>query len=195
MFLSLRKEVEIGNKPEIAVFNYADFHIERTPLCYGEWVRAWNSAFQFNYPYATIENDSIIIKKMLSKDFHKDFIFRDKSALINLIESIYNIMHDRFIRPDLFSINYKLALEIVRYCSIHDIKLIFAGIDSESLNMLNNLKEYGVETLYYDIDISLPENNCYPIDEYHPNSHVHKIYSEKIIDCLDKKGWLSNSFK
>lgn len=199
MYLLLKKDIEENLKPDIAVFNYAKFQEERTPLN-KEWIKAFKYAaiqsggknnFRINYPYAVVNsNKNLIIRSMMWDDLPKDFYLRDKSAIVNLLETAIDKYYYEKIKDDLSFINYCIAIETFRLCNEHKINLLFGGIDADSQKLLETLKVDSIPTLYYDIDISIPENNCHPLDPSHPSALAHRKYAHKIITALTKYGWL-----
>jgi hypothetical protein len=199
IYLRLKKDIDENKAPNIAVINYAKFQEERTPLN-NEWIKDFKYAaiqsggkngFKINYPYATLSlNHQINIHYMEWDKLPKDFFLRDKLAIANLVETIIDKKIYEKIKNDLTLTNYCIATEIIRLCDEHQIKLLFCGIDTDSKELLDKLSADGVQTLYYDIDIGIPENNCHPIDPSHPSLSAHKKYANKIIDALKKCGWL-----
>jgi hypothetical protein len=195
MFLSLKKDVEMGNFPKIAVFNYAHFHNERTPLS-KRWIRNLNynnnldnkSKFRvgkFKYPYAILDkNNALTIKYIQKEKWPRDFWFRDKSYLIDIINTIYDKRYDKTQEKELAEISFRIALEIKKYCSEHNIKLIFTGLDKKSEDFLSKISTQGIDTLYFDVDIATPNMNLKPFDPDHPSPAAHKIYAQKLFNYL-----------
>lgn len=199
MYLLLKKDIEESLKPDIAVINYAKFQEERSPLN-KEWIKAFKYAaiqsggkdkFKIDYPFAVVTSGTNLnFHSMKWDDLPKDFYLRDKSAIVNLLETAIDRYNYEKIKDDLSFVNYCIAIETFRLCNKNKIKLLFCGIDTDSQKLLDTLKNDGIPTLYYDIDINIPEYNCHPLDPSHPSALAHKKYAYKIIDALIKYGWL-----
>jgi hypothetical protein len=202
MFLSLKKDVELGNVPKIAVFNYAHFHNERTPLS-KRWIRNLNfynnldnkSKFRvakFNYPYAILDkNKALTIKYIQKENWPSDFWFRDKSYLVDIFNTIYDKLYDKTQEKYLEEISFWLVLEIKRYCSEHNIKLVFTGMTKKSEDFLSKISTQGIDTIFFDVDLSIPNMNLKPFDPDHPSPAAHKLYAQKLFNYLHfQKGYL-----
>jgi hypothetical protein len=193
MFLCLKKQVENGNKPNIAVFNYASFQNYRTPIN-KEWIRAFKYAaiqsggehnFRIDYPYATLNsNNGIDIKKMKWEDLPKDYPLRDKLAIVNALNTFVDRISFNNQKETFDITTYKVAFEIANLCKKNNIKLIFAFFNDEDKIKLR-FTDKDVITLSYNVNISDPEYNCSPIDPSHPNAKAHKIFAYKIYSLLN----------
>ena len=198
MYISLQADVKRNFKPDIAIFNYVSFHHERHPI-HNTWIKGLSDQIKYSvewkkektrisYPYVDIDKDSNIVYRTLKwEDMPTNSSLRYKSSLINLIESLFDKINENKIKHHLQFLDYKLALEIINFCALNNIKLVFAGFDKECVPFLQNIEaHHNANTLYYDIDISLPENNCAPLDPGHPSSKVHKKCAEVLSNYTKK---------
>lgn len=201
MFLSLKQDVEHGRKPQVAVFNYAAFQDGRTPLNKA-WARSFKYATElsygkefvdFKYPYSTLNNSNTIeIKYMPWNEMPTDFPLRAYSALSNLVNTNIDNYNEKSNAEGYKKTSMRLALAIADYCNKNNIKLVFGGFDSGSKQILEVMsKQANVKTLYYDVDISLPGNNCAPFDPFHPSPKVQLIYAGKLLALLNANKWLT----
>ena len=195
MFLALKKDVEKGQVPKVAVFNYANFHNERSPLG-KNWIRGrnFNLKFQeknkyrqnnFNYPFAIIDkNGNLCVKYMSNEHWPQDFWLRDKLYLMDLLNSVFDKIWDKANESYLEEISFRLTSEIKKYCLKHCIKLIFTGMDKKSEVFLGKIAINGIDTLFFNVNIKDPNMNCQPTDSNHPSPKAHKIYAQKLFDFL-----------
>lgn len=196
MFLTLKNDVETGHKPTVAVFNYAHFQNERTPLS-----RAWSERIKYrfnigiskgaledyNYPYIDMDNNELTFKNVKFTQIPGDFPLRTYFAMVNLINNTYTQSHDKKALTIIEGANQLLAKHIYDYCQANGIKLLFVGIDKKSTELVENLSKYtNASTLMFNIDISKPGNNCAPYDSKHPSPKVHSEYAYLVKDYLDK---------
>lgn len=193
MFLSLKQDVEKGNKPAIAIMNYATFLDERTVLD-RSWLNRfkWSlknglkkQVFEVNYPYAKLaDNDSLIIDYLKWKDWSEDWVFRDKSALVNVANTAFNNLVLKMRKKDYNRIIMLCIYDIVDYCNQHGIQVVFYGLNRDSEPVFEGIKSHGAITKLSSVDIHITGFNCGPFDPQHPNSKAHKIYSNEVFDCL-----------
>ncbi len=191
MYLALKSEVEKGNKPKLAVFNYASFQDERTPLS-----RHWIENFRYAvvqsgsatnagmvYPYGTIKEgttDSLIIGYCHWNDWSKDFLFRDKSAFINLCNTSYTTWHDHKNEALFRTISELTAFKIIAYCKQNGIAVVFAGMTNDTKFLLDKIASKGNHTLLFMVDVMEPGFNCAPLDPGHPNARAHREYAREV---------------
>lgn len=199
MFLALKSDVENNIKPDVAIFNYADFLDERTVL-EKQWLNRFHwsisqrtKSLEINYPYAKLVNrDSLIVEYLEWKDWSTDWPFRDKSALINLANSTFNNVLSLLNKQN----NQKTILRcfdaIIKYCNENKIKLVIYGFYSNN-NVFKNLINKNVTTKISSVDIRLPDYNCSPLDAQHPNKKAHKIYAQEVFDCLLQKNLINKT--
>lgn len=194
ILLSIKQDVENGNKPSIAIINYASFLDERTVLD-KSWLNRFKWAlkygakeqlFEINYPYAKhTVNDSLVIDYLKWNDWSEDWILRDKSALINLANTAYNNFNLKIHQEDYYEIVLHCLDYIFNYCNNHGVKVVFYGLNKNSKPVLEYLKSKGAITKLSSVDIHTAGFNCGPFDPIHPNSKAHKIYANEVFDCLE----------
>lgn len=195
MYLSLKSEVEKGNKPNIVVVNYAKFHDERGALGLN-WLRAFDYGqlqheqkrhLQIDYPFGYLVNeDSLTIAYCKQIDWAKDFPLRNTFALVDLINTAYDNWKDERNEKIFVSISLHCACKISNYCRQNNIKLLFYGLDKEAKPLLDSLSKKGNHTLLSTVEIWKEELNCSPLDPGHPNAKAHQIYAHEVLAFMQK---------
>jgi hypothetical protein len=195
-YLALTRSIAIGDTPDIAVFNYCSFHNMRSPLHH-----SWSSALRFaveqnkqthyegfSYPYFTdtvntLKNIAYMPYHQLPKDWH----WRDKSAFINLLNTIYETWHDNQIVALLQHQNQQALIEIGSFAKVHGIKIIFGILESnaETLETEAILQQNDFQTIRYNVNVADTTYNCSPWDPTHPNAKAHVIYANKIAQQIN----------
>lgn len=201
-FMQLKQMVELGNKPDIALFNFADFHLDRnsmTPAYRLHLNIGYQSAVnnkgismaESAFPYVTMEQGVLHYRKENWSALYKNWKGREAFALINLLQTIA----DRYMTASIDAEQNTIRLfeEINEYCIENGIRLIVAGITTSqtTLDILNALKKTNIET----VDISLPlENKKYnnlPYDS-HPNKRAHELMAQKMSLFLSQRNMNNN---
>lgn len=196
-FMNLKKMVESGVKPHIALFNFADFHMDRnsmTPayrlhLSIGYKLAMHNDDVSMSasaFPYVSLINDSLVYTTAPWSELYENWPGRETFALINLLQTI----SDKYETASIDSKSNSILLyeEISNFCKLHDIRLIVAGI-TDSVNTHQMLDSLAARTIEV-VDISLPlENEAYnnlPFDS-HPNVLAHRLMAEKMKSHLSQE--------
>ncbi len=193
MYLSLKQDVERGNKPSIAIMNYSTFLDVRTVLDRG-WLNSFkwglkkslkNRVFTLNYPYAKLaSNDSLIIDYLKWEDWVEDWPFRDKSAIVNLANTAYDNFDLQIHKSQYNKTVMQCLYAVIEYCRKNRIQIIFYGLDKQCDSVFQLLKPRGALTQLSSVDIDAPGYNCEPFDPKHPNAKAHKIYANEVLDLL-----------
>ncbi|MEL6560283.1 MAG: hypothetical protein AAFQ94_18990 [Bacteroidota bacterium] len=201
-FIQLQQLVSAGEKPDIALFNFADFHIDRnamTPayrlhLNIGYQLALKNQKASMStarFPYVYVKDRTLHYRSEKWPDLYKHWRGRETFALVNLLQTIADRYKTASI--DAALISETLFAEIQRFCDVHDIRLVVAGITKSAATsaMLQALNKHQIET----VDISLPLKekiyNNLPFDS-HPNKEAHRLLAEKMNDYLSLKNKISN---
>ncbi len=194
MYLSLKQEIQSDNKPDVVVLNYGQWQDERT--FHGiTWLRRFKySIIQsappevggINYPRCNIDKQdgSLIIDKLDWNDWPEDFPLRDKSVLVDLINTAYDNYYDH--RTELLRQKTVLrcALEIVAYCEQQRIPILFFGLN-QSDHLIDSLINRGIPATTTQVDISQEGWSCAPFG--HPSARAHEVYAQEIIDYLKQR--------
>jgi hypothetical protein len=193
MYLSIQRDVQMRNKPDIALINYGTFLDERTVLN-----RIWLNRFgwalkkrmrkgiiEVNYPFAKLKgNDSLIIDYLQWKDWHEDWPYRDKSAVLNMANTMFDNESVSQQKEKFSRIVLLCLIEMADYCKKHGIKVIFYGFDKTCDPVFQHLKSKGLLAIVSSVDIHEVGFNCAPFDPQHPSSKSHRIYAQEVYDCL-----------
>ena len=189
-FLQLQQLVAKGEKPDIALFNFADFHIDRNSMTpayrlhlnvgYQQAMRNEEIAMTASrFPFVRMVNDTLIYQSEKWADLYRNWQGRETFALVNLLQTI----SDRYMTASINAVKNteSLFVDIRKFCDKHQIRLLVAGITrSETTSlMLRSLSKHQIES----VDISLPLKqktyNNLPFDS-HPNRKAHRILAEKM---------------
>jgi hypothetical protein len=194
MYLSLQQDVQSGNQPDIAIFNYADFHDERTALS-RSWIRRFRhnmiksgpDNLKINYPFAKVINDdSVVIKYAQWKQWPRDFLLRSHLSTMNLVNSSLDNWHDKKHSKEYSKTTLLLAKEIIRFCDEHEIRVLFYGLNKDSEKTLSQLSNLNVPVMITNVDSRQAGFNCAPQDPLHPNERAHRLYSKELYHFIKR---------
>lgn len=193
ILLALTNDVSTGNKPDIAIINYASFLDERTILSQS-WLKRFRQLLKpkkelirLSYPYAkNAVNDSVIIGYLPWSEWPADWPLRNKSALINLANSTYENYTDNRTGLKTQKIIIACLSSLYDYCKENNIQLLFYGFNKESEEAFKYLRTKGAFTRVASINVLEDGYNCAPQDPLHPNARAHKIYAEDVYESLKK---------
>lgn len=201
-FLQLQQLIEAGQKPDIALFNFADFHIDRNSMMPAYRLHL-NVGYQLamsnqqvsmttsKFPFVRILDGKLSHQSEIWPDLYQNWRGRETFALVNLLQTIADRYMTASINAELNT--EMLFVEIQEFCVMHDIRLLVAGItkSATTTTMLQSLKKHRIET----VDISLPLNektyNNLPYDS-HPNKEAHRLLAKKMNDYLSPKSKIFN---
>ncbi len=193
-YYQLQELVKIGTPPSIAVFNFADFHIERNVLS-PEYRLHLNIGYvkakqknkvgmdESHFPYVFFQGDSLVFGQKEWKGLYQHWQGRETFALVNLLQTISDQFESHSIDKEMISL--QLFQQIAAYCDLHHIRLLVVGLAKNSTTSQFLSRLDGIETL--DASLSL-ENSLYsnlPIDS-HPNKIAHAYYAQSIIKYLSE---------
>lgn len=193
-YIQLKELVDKGEKPDLALFNFADFHIDRNVLSPQYRLHlgiAYKRAMgddkanmsQANFPYVRLLNDQLVFKKENWSTLYQDFPGRGWSALVNAIQTTSESIKTKNLKP--IDATVALFQLIQSYCDQNDIELIVTGITDQDITreILTELNSKGLSTLYMGLPTHKKEYNHLPHDT-HPNAKAHEYYAEKINSYL-----------
>lgn len=190
MYLRLQQSLAQGDTPAIAIVNYGSLHHMRSPLHYG-----WSSALRFailqsfsktlntysHYPY--IQNKNIV--HFPFQNTPQDWPFRDKSALINIANTLYENHHDATIEPQLNQDAYTALNFINAFCKKNNITLLLGLLDNDKTPIIKHTTIPEASLIPYAIDIQDTLYNCAPYDPTHPNARAHRLYAKAMKMKID----------
>lgn len=199
MYLSLKQSLIKGDTPQIAIFNYGYFQDIRTPTH-----EFWSSIIEYSltegnthrfdkmqYPYFEYSDDSLRLQYCPFGNMARDWPFRDKLSIINLLNTAKNFLPILLFNKNrrMHFISKKTANEIMRFCKLNHIIPIFACITPESKDILQDLYRKGYYVIDYDIMVynkshAPNEYNCGVLDPDHPNALAHTIFAQKMFAFL-----------
>lgn len=189
-FLQLKKLIENGQKPKFAVFNFADFHLDRnvlTPeyrqsLMLGYQQSAENLKLEMRtakFPYAQLHDDKVVIKHAKWNELYENWMGRETFAIINFLQTRSNFGNRNSLELEKTSI--KLFEEIKKLCDQNEIQLLVNGITKSDITteFLAQLKSLNIETLDHGLDLLDTQYNNQPYDS-HPNGRAHQILATRL---------------
>ena len=194
-YLWLKRNVNNGKKPYIAILNYSSYLDMRNALIW-PWRKMWQKRIlslqtskttffeNFHLPYATSSDHGIDIKQMPKEVFLNNLPLVKYSALMNLLNEVFNLAKDAF--TDEREITDKLILKMADYCDKNGIKFIINGItnDRATRKSINYWKSKGILTNHIPIDfVESDRFNLKPNDS-HPNQITNEIYAYRTMFYL-----------
>lgn len=211
MYLSLQHSLSNGDTPQIAVFNYSDFHDLRTPIS-KQWSLAIRESIpqdgkakfeNWALPYFEYKNNSLQLGSCAFKELSKPWALAEVSSVILVFNSIYNSYLDGENAAYRHKISHETAVEIMRYCKAHNIVPVFAYIlNSNDVNTFsenaapmtdiqNDIARMGYYTVNYGIDI---RDKRYKNKGWgHPNAAAHSIFATTLKNFLLQKHLIQNN--
>ena len=184
-----------GNKSafegvKVIVLNYLPFHDERNTLN-PVYQHKLNIGYQlskkqnpklitdFSYPYATLEEESLVLNQLDIEEIENSFFWESSSALFHTLFSW--LRESRVDEKQDFEVSKALIKEIKIACEEYDIKLVLTMMsnDQRSSNLMTYCASIGVHVYDVSIDFNNQEMTNYPYDK-HPNPKAHGIIADKI---------------
>lgn len=222
MYLSLVHSVETGDTPRIAVFNYANFHDQRTPLDpawsdgLSYWLSLGDSSEYKNagYPYFLSYGDtlklaycplggispcqSLIAQYRLKTPLESSCMGATKTFLYFMAGSLFR--SEEYTPDYLHRVSSQTARSMMQYCIARHIIPVFATMSQSEMGRKTGsdipelLAARGYDTLNYGIDIADRKYNCAPADPRHPSALAHTIFAERLFHFLDSTRLIACSF-
>lgn len=184
--LQILNALKTQKKPEKIMIFYASFHDMRNAFSERrkKAVTSMNFLGPLTQPYASLNDNNELRIYNVDTMVYEEFFLADKLATINFMENVYLYFDGKFSNDS--EITEAILLKINEICIKNNIELIVAGIfpDQETLDMLEFCYSNNINIL----NVSVPESIEYvnlPHDR-HPNPLANKIYSEKIINYINK---------
>jgi len=196
-YLQLHEQINKGKKPSIAIFNFADFHMERNLLLpsyrlhlnigYRKAIGQQDVILEEStFPYIEIQNNQLEIRYEGWGNLYKHWQGREYFATVNLLQNIT----DKFttLKTNKFDDNLMLFLKIKELCDLHGIRLIVTGLNAKknTYHMLSLLKQSNIEIVDISLPLEDPQYNHAPHDT-HPNVKAHRHYAELIFKHLSQR--------
>ena len=189
-FMQLHQLVEQGEKPQVALFNFADFHLDRnsmTPdyrlhLNVGYQMAIGNDRVDMAesaFPYVREQDGTLVFHKAPWSQLYQHWSGRETFALVNLLQTIT----DRYETASIDAVKNTVLLmeQIQSYCTAHDIRLVVAGITESQATaaVLEAVSNKGIETVDAGLPLESATYNNLPYDT-HPNERAHRLMAEKM---------------
>jgi hypothetical protein len=175
--------IETDNKPGVAVFQIASFHLARNV-----------GAFYFLKNFANIQ---LSPTKYLTSSFSEsdELVFQVKDVNENISSLDYYSVLYHFLKnkrySNEFGDNYllklenKLIQESYLLCEENGIQALFMVITNDDISdsIVSNLESKHIPYLISTVDYTNDEYNLNPYDQ-HPNAEAHKRYALEIFNYL-----------
>ncbi len=195
-FYQLKALIENHNAPDLAIFTFASFHVERNVMApnYRKHLKIGYARAEpkqqvkmnaASFPYITIHNGNLAYKKVKWPEMYQNYWGREKSVLIDYLQSNIDKGKNNALRPQTSTL---LLFEAIHeLCEKHQIGLLVAGIDQHPITkeILDQLQQRQINTLDLMLPLENKEFNNAPYDT-HPNKHAHQIYAQKINTAVKK---------
>ncbi len=195
MFLNLKKSVIDGNAPDIAVFNYINFHDNRTPLSKLWSNEIWSIIDNGNtqkyesahMPYFNLINDSLVFDSKPMHEIAYRWPLQKWLKVVHVVNYIWYEKNDQKNRDFYHQISKATAFKIMEFCHSNNITPVFAELPyynfSGISDIISELAKANYYTLPYTLDYSNPKYNSMPYDN-HPNAKAHLIYAKELAKFL-----------
>jgi hypothetical protein len=191
-YLLMKRNFEYGKKPEIAVIHFADFYHFRNPKC-RVWIESFKASLcnskdikmmDLEYPYFGRNREGRLLEKIKLSECPTDFPLRDKSALVNLLNTLYSQFEAKRSRV-LLENDSEVTLNLIKeLCENKGVKLIVASMDNEAKLFLSSEKFKEFDIIHYSPNASLKKFNSSPADPFHPNKLAHSIYAKELSEKI-----------
>lgn len=195
-YLQLKQEVENGNKPNLVVVNFCDFHHERnslTPRYRNSLVLGYQRSnkevakelAKSKFPY--MENGKL--KTVAFDDMYSNWPGRETFAAVHYFQS----NNDKRLSGKINLEKNSLALfkKMKAFCDEHEIKLIVSGLtkNKETRKFLSLLEKSGIETIDISLDLKNKKYNQLPYDS-HPNGKAHAHFAQALSNIIGE--WIAS---
>lgn len=194
-YFQLKKLIANNQKPVIAVFNFADFHLERNVLspeyrCHLNVGFLQSSAMEKKemdsgfFPYVYLEDDQLLFSACAWGNMYNHWKGRARFSTVNFIQSVRDQIVES--RIDINKTNLSLFQSIQELCKDNDIRFLVAGLTQteKTKNFLELLYENEIDA--FDISLPLKDKiyNNMPYDS-HPNALAQRKFGEQLLVKID----------
>jgi len=181
--LKLQDLIENEQKPEIAVFELASFHLIRNP-----------GGFNFVKNFADIrDRPSYYLCSELSDDDKLNFFLKDINENLCFLDywsAAYHLLKVKFYANQfkdeyLLDLENSLIQEAYSLCNEHEVIPVFMLITKDVLSssIANFLESKNIPFIVSSVDYQSDEFNLNPHDQ-HPNAFAHERYALEIFDFI-----------
>ena len=183
-YLELAKNIDAGHIPETVFFVYGSFHEERNAMS-STWMKNFAATDftqnKFQIPYATLVDDTIVIK--YKKLGYKGLLFIRQSVFMNFIDDLLNKRQTEANHELTIPLFNKIFLLTER----NRINLVICYLtnDVETKKIISYCKERGIHTINFSEIAKKNDCSCMPKDS-HPNFKAHKLFADSIYNYLRK---------
>lgn len=181
-FIQFKQALQQGKKPKIAVIAYAGFHDRRNTLlrARSKQMAAWNKLGILFQPDARLAENGGFTYSMAKLEY-REFPLMRVSAFSHFLEINYNQLEEQLYKSR--EVSLAIIQEFHRLAEANNVKLVVAGINAGSAQMLEELSKEGIATVDISVDLKIPANNNLPHD-LHPSAVANRQYAEKLGNFL-----------
>lgn len=189
-FLQLKQLVQQGQKPKMAIFNFADFHLERNVLAptyrcqlkigFLHTQDEFKAKMKLGYfPAVCLVNDSLKFQQYNWTTLYENWIGRETFALINFLQT--GIEKGQTKKLDIKKTSLKLFQHIYQFCQQHDIQFVVTALtkNQRTHDFIQQLQHNHIPTLDMSLPLEQKAYNHMPYDS-HPNQKAHAYYASQI---------------
>ncbi len=193
--LIMKKQLERGERPELAVLGYTSLQDARNQLS-GIQQSYWREAMfpglpetatrQASFPYARQKGNSLKISYKPLAEFERRWALSKYSATAYRLENA--ISNIRYGFTDKYELTERIIREMADLCREEGVRFILMALDkSDSAEKLAVFcrKEH-IEFVDATLDISDNRYNLSPYDS-HPNKEAHQFYAQRIVSYLSHR--------
>ncbi|NQX98670.1 MAG: hypothetical protein HRT73_12445, partial [Flavobacteriales bacterium] len=195
----LVQSIEDKKQPDYFILNYLSFHDERNSMNknYRQKIKMGYDMYlknnsivgenQYNYPYASISNRVLQLKKVAIKSIYDHFPLRDKLTTVNLIENSYNRFQINEDQDDV--ITKKLLEKINTLCLQNGVKLVVTYMEKNipTKEVITYCESLEIATIDITVDFNDHVYTNYPLDP-HPSPLAHQVFAEKLLGYFNSIG-------
>ncbi len=189
--LALEQILPYSHQAEIVVYGFIDHHEIRnvSPAEWTEILSKYSGRGHVFVPYSSISTNGLLARHQPEK--YPAFPFKEKSALITLVEKVYMQIKTTRIKNQKTQVTQQLLLEMKKLCDKYGIHFIVAMLSSN-----NKTKEDYMRFMYNNgimvSDCAYELTGEMRVSEGHPNGKMNSKWANCIVDFIKDKGLLNN---
>ena len=194
-YLQLEQLIKTGQSPKLVYLNFSSFHLDRNAMT-PEFKRAMGIGFKqsleqsnqlmedSHFPYCSSTQNFKIDYIPWSK-MYSDWWGREYFASINWLQTQLEI-YERY-KMNVIGTSYQVLKEMKDLCHKNNIDFVLVHLNSteESSELMQMLKQDGMEILEVGFDFEDPSITNLPVDS-HPNAKGHQKIANSIQQHLNQ---------